>query len=173
LVDGVPIDEVLASIGKIKKASERVSAQLGLKKLLAWRAEHLGGICDYPAVTFKSPTKAFNVTFTPDFGIEIDGIGVAVHIWNTRTPALAPGLVYAALSLFRAIYTAIEHPPDDLAVLDLSGRRPRFFRLSERRGHYPLGFGLAARTDQIIGELNAELRLPPNDNKRDRGLPPP
>ena len=29
---------------------------------------------------------------------------VAVHLWNTATPSLSPRMVYAALSLFEAVY---------------------------------------------------------------------
>jgi len=114
-------------------------------------------------VTYESPAGLFRVNFTADFGVRIGRDAVAVHLWNTATPALSPRMVYAALSLFAPLYAATDNPPDDIAVLSL--REPRLYRLSEAGRYAGLGSSLASRIEELLRDVSDELGLPPPEDR--------
>jgi hypothetical protein len=158
LVDREPLEDILATIDEIVRTPERTSAQVGLERLDQWRRENPGAIIPYSPVTYESPASLFKVTFMPDFGSELGGVGTAVHLWNTATPALTPRMVYAALSLFEPLYAAVENGPNDIAVLSLPGRR--LYRLSEAGRYAGLGASLASRIEDLLRDVRDELGLP-------------
>lgn len=165
LVDGEPVEDVVASIAEIVRAPEQLSARVGLERLEQWRREHPGAIVPFAPVTFESPAGLFKVVFTPNFGVRIGRAAVAVHLWNTAKPTLAPRMVYAALSLFPSIYAAADNPPDDIAVLSL--REPRLYRLSEAGRFAGLGASLAGRIEDMLRDVSDELGLPAPENRPD------
>jgi hypothetical protein len=163
LVDGESMEDVMASIAQIVRVPEQTSARLGLQRLEEWRAAHPGAIIPYAPVTYESPAGLFKVTFTADFGVRMGVDGVAVHLWNTASPALSPRMVYAALSLFEPLYAASDKRPDDLAVLSL--REPRLYRLSEAGRFAGLGASLADRIEEMMRDVTNELDLPVHEDR--------
>jgi hypothetical protein len=163
LVDQEPMEDIVASIADIIRAPEQRSAQVGLERLEQWRREHPGEVIAYKPATYESPAGLLKVTYTADFGVRLGTDGVAVHIWNTAAPALSTRMVYAALSLFPAVYGATDDPPDDIAVLSL--REPRLLRLSEAGRYAGLGASLAARVEDLLRDVRDELGLPPAEER--------
>jgi hypothetical protein len=163
LVDREPMEDVMASIAQIVRVPEQTSARLGLQRLEEWRAAHPGAIIPYAPVTYESPAGLFKVTFTADFGVRMGVDGVAVHLWNTASPALSPRMVYAALSLFEPLYAASDKRPNDLAVLSL--REPRLYRLSEAGRFAGLGASLADRIEEMMRDVTNELDLPGHEDR--------
>lgn len=163
LVDGEPMEDIMASVTQIARAPEQASARLGLHRLEEWRLANPGAIIPYTPVTYESPSQLFKVTFTADFGVRIGSDGVAVHLWNTAFPSLSPRMVYAALSLFERPYSAAHNPPDDLAVLSL--REPRLYRLSDAGRFAGLGASLAARIEDMMRDISDELELPGHEDR--------
>jgi len=158
LIDGEPMEEVVASTAEIVRAPEQLSARVGLERLDQWRREHPGAIVAFAPVTYESPAELFKIVFTPDFGVRLGREAVAVHLWNTAKPMLAPRMAYAALSLFASLYAATDNPPDDIAVLSL--REPRLYRLSEAGRFAGLGVSLASRIEDMLRDVRDELGLP-------------
>lgn len=159
LVDGESLENILAATGAIVQEPERRSAQTGLRNLIAWRTVNPGPILRFEPVTFRSPSETFGVTFTPNFGLLVEGQSVAVHVWNTAVPRLEPRLVRAVLSLFVDAYHSSDNPPDDLAILCL--RTMRLIRLGNVADVAPLGLLIASSIDGIFREVERELREPP------------
>jgi len=166
LVDQEPMEDIVASIADITRPPEQRSTQVGLERLEERRREHPGEIISYDPATYESPSGLFKVTFTADLGVRLGAEGVAVHLWNTATPALSPRMVFAALSLFPAVYRGNENPPDDVAVLSL--REPRLLRLSEAGRLAGLGASLAARVEDLLRDVRDELGLPPAEERPGR-----
>ena len=165
LVDGEPMEDVVTSIAEIIRAPEQLSARVGLERLEQWQREHPGAIMPFAPVAYESPAGLFKVMFTPDFGVRIGRDPVAVHLWNTAKPTLAPRMVYAALSLFASVYAATDNPPDDIAVLSL--REPRLYRLVEAGRYAGLGASLAGRIEDMLRDVSNELGLPPPEERPD------
>ncbi len=163
MVGGEPMEDMVASTADIKKASEQLSARVGLARLEQWRREHPGAIVPFPPATYESPAGLFKVVFTPDFGVRLGRDAVAVHLWNTGKPVLAPRMVYAALSLIAPVYDETDSPPDDIAVLSL--REPHHYRLSEAGRFAGLGAGLTARIEDMLRDVRDELGLPPSEDR--------
>jgi len=128
LVDREPLADLVASAQSISRESERRSVVEGLQWLEAWRAANPGEIFHVVPVTFESLNGAFRVRYEPNFGIEIGGSRVAVHLFNTAQPPLIARLVYGALRLVRPLYED-DGNIDDVAVLSIPDRA--LFRLSE------------------------------------------
>jgi hypothetical protein len=163
LVEGEPIENIIASIGEIARTPEQASARVGLQRLEEWRRAHPGAIIPFAPVTYESPSGLFKVNFTANFGVQIGRDAVAVHLWNTATPELSPRMVYATLSLFAPVYAATDKPPDDIAVLSL--REPRLYRFSEAGRYAGLGASLANRIEEMLRDVSQELGLPPPEER--------
>jgi hypothetical protein len=163
LVDGEPMEDIIASVDEIARAPEQASVRLGMGRLEQWRSAHPGAIIPFAPATYESPAGLFKVNFTADFGVRIGRDAVAAHLWNTATPELSPRLVYAALSLFAPVYAATDNPPDDIAVLSL--REPRLYRLSEAGRYSGLGASLADRIEEMLRDVSQELGLPPPEER--------
>jgi hypothetical protein len=167
IVGGEPMEDVLASTLEIVREPEQRSARGGLEQIEVWRSEHPGPVMAYPTATYESPNGLFRVNFNPDFGLDIGGQGVAVHVWNTARPTLVPRMVYAALSLFPLIYTEIDGAPEDLGVLSLPDRQ--LYRLSEAGRLATLGAGVAARIEDLMRDISEKPGQPsPDDQPSDR-----
>lgn len=154
LAEGVPLDEVLASLARIKRPSERMSSIAALTRLAEWRSEYAGELLTYEPATYSHSSGLFKVAFTPDFGVRLGRIGTAVHIWNTSKPALTSRMVYAALSLFPELYDA-SGAPDDFALLSL--REPHFYRLSEAGRYAGLGESVAEKVAESFRQALTAL----------------
>lgn len=131
----------------IKQEPERRSAIGALQKLDAWKQNRPA--FSVVSRTYETPNAAFKVRFDPSFGIEIDGQRVAVHLWNTMTPALDARMTRAALSLFAALYEDI----DDLAVLSLRTSQILRLRLSENPGAATIGANVIDALEIIFDDL--------------------
>jgi len=154
LVDGEPIEDIVASISEIARAPEQASARIGLQRLEEWRRAHSGVIVPLAPVTYERPSGIFKVNFTADFGMRIGRDAVAVHLWNTAAPTLSPRMAYAALSLFAPIYAATDNPPDDIAVLSLG--EPRLYRFRDAGRYAGLGVSLADRIEEMLRDVSQE-----------------
>ncbi len=169
LVDGIPLADVVNSTDTIGRAPEKKSAKEGLIRLGRWREENAGNIVAYQPALYESPSGIFKVSYTPNFGIETAEGRIAVHIWNTGTPDLAPRSIYAALSLFPDIYDDHENIPNDLALLSL--RNSQLYCLSEASDHSAIGLNLVARLEEVFRDVREELGLPKHGGK-DHPIPP-
>lgn len=165
LVDGEPMADVMASVGRITRAPEQNSARAALERLETWRSENPGAMVPYSSATYESPGGLFKVVFTPDFGLRLGTHDTAVHIWNTAKPALASRTVYAALSLFPGIYANADGAPDDLALLSLR-EPPHLYRLSDGEEFAAVGARIAGSIEEIFREERDELGLPPPGQPR-------
>jgi hypothetical protein len=171
LVESVPLDKLLSKAETIKRIPERKSAKRGLQALGTWRALNPGSIFSFEPVLFESPGGYFKVQFLPNFGIQLDGKNVAVHIWNTASTELDVRMTYAALSLFPSLYTAHEMCPNDLAVLSLP--KSQLYRLGEVEDHSEMGSRLIRRLENIFEEIGREGDRPPTPPKGRPTAPPP
>ena len=170
MVEGEPLASLLLATAAISQEPERRSAHAGLQRLDSWRVANPGTISTFEAVTVRSPGQAFSVRFTPNFGLQVGGQPVAVHVWNTTSPRLELRLVRAVLSLFEDAYRDTVSPPSDLAVLCL--RTMRLIRLGDAVEVASLGQLIATNIDGIFREIESELREPPAA-PGDRPLAPP
>lgn len=168
LIENEPLEDVLATVAEIPRLPERSSARSGLERLGLWRARNPGVVVDVGAALYESPGKTFKVNYTPNFGIEIAGRSVAVHIWNTGKPDLDKRMMFAALSLFKPIYAMADDGPDDLSVLSLRDPNAQLFRLSEVEDHTEAGLRLARRLDDLFEEVRGE---PPRPARRPKDQP--
>ncbi len=171
LVEGVPLVELLSKAEAIKRIPERVSAKRGLQALGAWRVLNPGPIFSFEPVLFESPGRYFKVQFLPNFGVQLGGKNVAVHVWNTASPELDVRMTYAALSLFPALYKQHEACPDDLAVLSLP--RSQLYRVGEVEDHSEMGRRLILRLENIFEEIGREGDRPTPSPKGRPTAPPP
>ena len=129
LTEGAPIDEVLASAGKIARASERLSAVSALGRLAAWRTANPGMILPGSNTVFESPGHLFRVRFESDFGLLTEKGTVAIHLWNTMKPVLAAGPTYVAMTLAAGAFADQGTAPADIGVLSVR-EPPRLYKLS-------------------------------------------
>lgn len=169
IVDGESLAGLLKEVGQIAREPERRSAKAGLERLSLWRALNPGRVLSFGPALYESPAKNFKVQYLPDFGIELDGQKVAVHIWNTGKPDLDERMTYAALSLFPSIYAAGEERPDDLAVLSLP--QSRLYRLGEVEDHSEMALRLVRRLDDLFDRVRSEPTRPTRP-PRERPVPP-
>ena len=158
LMSGEPLEDVLEATLAIVQLPERQSAQLGLQRLAAWRAQNPGAVLEIAPVTVQSPETRFSVAFTPNFGLQIGGRSVAIHVWNTVKPRLEERLVRAVLSSFQPAYQATTSSPDDIAVLCL--RTMRLIRLGDASDVAGLGQLIFASVDGIFREIEATREGP-------------
>jgi hypothetical protein len=156
LVDGDPMPDLLASAGQIVQPPERLSAVAGLERLALWRAKNPAVVLDVAPVTYESPQHLFKVEFKADFAVPRHGEKTAIHIWNTKTPALVPGAVYAALSLIAQACENEEGAPDDFGVLSL--REPTILYLLSEAADWS---GVAATLVERIEDIIQGPALPP------------
>ncbi|ADV09998.1 hypothetical protein Mesci_0831 [Mesorhizobium ciceri biovar biserrulae WSM1271] len=170
LMAGESLESLLAATLAIAQGPERQSAQLGLRRLDAWRALNPGAILEFPATTVRSLGETFSVTFTPNFGLRVGSQTVAIHVWNTAAPRLEPRLVRAVLSAFQAVYQTANNSPDDIAVLCL--QTMRFIRLGDASDVAELGRLIFTNIDGIFREIAADLGETPSA-PGDHPAPPP
>lgn len=159
LGQGQDLAGLLAEADGFRNEAEARSAQAALEFLSEWRVQFTGVLTMIPPQTFESPDRQFKVKYTPDFGVEIDGQVVAVHIWKTLRPDLDVRMTYAALSLFPGLYAETVGAPDDLAVLSvLTGR---LYRLSDAPDQSLLASRIVAALDAKLEELGDHRPPPP------------
>lgn len=172
VVDGKPFPEVLLEAEDVSSESERRSVKAGLAKLNSWRELNPGNVLNFDTAHFESPAKNFKVQYSPNFGVELGGSRVAIHVWNTAVPDLDERMTYAALSLFSSSYDDYEVRPDDLAVLSLPGSR--LYRLSDVSldSFSEIAKRLVRRLDDLFEEIRSDPSRPSAPPKR-RSPPPP
>ena len=158
LAGGETLLDLLAEADAMRNPAEGRYARAGLEFLAEWRDEFPGRLNAFDPRTYESPSAAFKVRYTPDFGIEIDGQWVAVHIWKTRTPDLDARMTYVALSLFERLYDDHQDGPDDLAVLSLPDRQ--LLRLSDVVVDGLLAGRVVTAIERMIEEVDDERRPP-------------
>jgi len=168
IVDGEPLVDLLREAQRITRAPERESAKAGLKRISAWRRSNLGRILQFDSVVYESPVKNFKVKYEPDFGIELNGSAVAVHIWNTARPKLDERMTYAALSLLPSLYAAASSKPDDVAVLSLPENR--LYRLKDVGDYTEVALRMVNRLDDLFERVRTE---PPRTKRAPRERPAP
>ena len=151
LSDGEDFAGLIAETEGFGNAAEGRAAREALGFIEKWRLENQGRIFSFEPKVWESESSIFKVKFSPDFGIEIEGASVAVHIWKTQKPPLDIRMTYAAMSLFPDLYAEQTHGPQDLAVLSvLDGQ---LYRLSDA----PDQSVIAARVMSFFGSLIEEI----------------
>lgn len=159
LSGGEELERLLAETESYGNAAEGRQAREALEFLEGWRSCTHGQLYAFEARTWTSPDDVFKVRYTPDFGIEIDGVRVAIHIWKTQRPPLDPRMTYAALSLFPELYVEDPNGPQDFAVLSvLDGR---LYRLSDVPDQSVLAGRVAAFIEWLITDISDEITPPP------------
>ena len=162
LGEGEDLAGLLSEADAITKAAEARSARNALEYLEEWRSEHPGQLFSFPARTYESPGRRFKVQYAPDFGIEIDGVRVAIHIWNTARTELDARMTYAALALFPDLYGDDGIDPQDLAVLSVPQRR--LYRLSDMPDQTLLSQRVVEAFEALIDDVREDIgsELPPS-----------
>lgn len=158
LVRGESLADLLASAEGVAKDAERKSLKAGLEKLGLWRSRNPGAILNFAPSMYRSPRGIFQVHFEPDFGIQMAGGSVGIHVWNTLKPNLDAGRTYLALALLADAYDAGD-TPDDVAVLSL--HEPRLYRLSEVTERLSVAERMAGELEEKFDEVRDDLGLPP------------
>ena len=153
------MEDLLAETEDYRNAAEGRSARAALEYLQEWRDETPGHLLSFEPRTWESPEGAFKVKYTPDFGIEVEGVRVAVHIWNTMRPDLDVRMTYAALSLFPELYAGEAGGPQDFAVLSVPDGR--LYRLGDVADQTVLAEHVMAFVENLIEEINDEIAPPP------------
>ncbi len=162
LVDGLTLTDVTAAANAITSLAERTSAVAALSRLSLWRAATVGHIISFPPVIFESPSHLFKVKFEPDFGVLLHGKPTAVHLWNTKSPNLAPGATYAALALVTQAFQSQDNRPDDVGVLSL--REPSTtYLLSQVPDHSGIAASMVQRIEEI---MQGPMHTPPQPEDR-------
>jgi hypothetical protein len=152
------MESLLETAATITKPSERQSVLNSLEWLSEWRAATPGTLFAAEPVIYRSPTDLFRVRFEPNFGIELGGARVAVHIWNTQRPPLITRMVHSALRLVWQVYEAEDSRIDDVAVLSIPDRT--LIRLSDAAALGPMPDRLAAATERLISDARDEVLGP-------------
>lgn len=159
LSDSEDLADLLAETESYGNAAEGRQAREALEFLEEWRAGMPGRLHSFEPRTWTSPNEVFKVKYTPDFGIEIDGVRVAVHIWKTQRPPLDARMTYAALALFPEMYAGEPNGPQDFAVLSvLDGR---LYRLSDVPDQSVLAGRVITFLEGLISEIIDEIAPPP------------
>ena len=158
LSEGEELERLLAETEGYGNAAEGIQAREALEFLEEWRSETPGRLFAFEPRTWTSPNELFKVKYTPDFGIELDGARVAVHIWKTRSTPLDARMTYAALSLFPEMYAEEQGGPQDLAVLSvLDGR---LYRLSDVPDQSVLADRVMTFIEGLIAAIGDEIAPP-------------
>lgn len=166
LAGGEPLEALLGEADAITRSAEARSARAALEYLEEWRGEHPGQLLNFTSRTYESPGRRFKVHYTPDFGIEIEGVAVAVHIWNTVRTELDVRMAYAALALFPDLYGDDEAGPQDLAVLSVP--HGRLYRLSDVGDQALLAQRMVTSLETLIDGIREEIgsgRPPPGPDQ--------
>lgn len=159
LSGGEDIGGLLAETEGYGNPAEGKQAREALEFLEDWREATPGIVYDFEPRTWTSPGEIFKVKYTPDFGVEINGVRVAVHIWKTQRPPLDARMTYAALSLFPELYLGAEGGPQDFAVLSVIDGR--LYRLSDVPNQSVLGERVALFIEGLISDIIEEIAPPP------------
>ncbi len=166
LSNGENLADLLAETEGYGNVAEGRQAREALEFLQEWRGSFTGSLFSFEPRTWENPGGVFKVRYTPDFGVEIDGIRVAVHIWKTQRPPLDARMTYAALSLFQHLYAEQDDGPEDLAVLSvLDGR---LYRLSDVADQSVLSGRVTNFIARLIEDLGEEVSPPPRPPIDDR-----
>ncbi|MBI1686819.1 hypothetical protein [Caulobacter hibisci] len=168
LAGGEPIGSLLREASEITNPAEGRSAIAALEYLEDWRSDHPGRVSPIAARVYSDPEGRYKVRYEPDFGIDIDGVLVAVHIWNTKLPALEARMTYAALTLMAELYADEPGDVPDLAVLSVPGNR--LYRLSDVPDQSVLAANVASGFSRLIEDVRRELWPPsqPGEDRPDR-----
>lgn len=155
LSEGEDLGSLIAETELYGNAAEGRQAREALEFLEEWRVGQPGRLYAFEPRTWSSPSDVFKVKYTADFGIEIDGVRVAVHIWKTQKPPLDPRMTYAALSLISEQYSGARDEPEDFAVLSvLDGR---LYRLSDAPDQSVLANRVATFIEGLIADIMEEI----------------
>lgn len=159
LADGEALEQLFAETNGWGNAAEGRAAREALEFLEEWRGHTPGTLFNFEPRLWEHSNGTFAVRYTPDFGIEIDGLRVAVHIWKTQHPPLDARMTYVALSLFGDVYSDDPTGPQDVAVLSVIDGR--FYRLSDVADQAVLAERVVTAIDNLIDELSDEAPPPP------------
>lgn len=155
LSEGEDLGGLIAETDLYGNAAEGRQAREALEFLEEWRMGQPSRLYAFEAKTWSSPANVYKVKYTPDFGIDIDGVRVAVHIWKTQNPPLDPRMTYAALSSISEEYSGAPDEPEDFAVLSvLDGH---LYRLSDVPDHSVLAVRVAVFIERLIAEISDEI----------------
>lgn len=156
---GEALEQLLVETHGWGNGAEGRAAREALEFLEDWRAHTLGTLFNFEPRVWENSSRAFAVKYTPDFGIEIDGVRVAVHIWKTQHPPLDARMTYVALSLFADLYLDDPAGPQDVAVLSVIDGH--LYRLSEVADQSVLAERVMAAIENLIEELGDAAPPPP------------
>lgn len=156
---GEDLARLVAETHGFGNVAEGQAAREALELLQEWRGRTPGALFSFEPRVWESPSGAFAVRYTPDFGIEIDGVRVAVHIWKTQRPPLDARMTYVALSLFSDLYSDVPSGPDDVAVLSVIDGR--LYRLSDVPDQSILAGRVTTAIEHLMEEIGDEAPPPP------------
>lgn len=163
---GEALEQLFVETNGWGNAAEGRAAREALEFLEEWRGRTLGVLFNFAPRMWENPSGAFAVRYTPDFGIEIDGVRVAVHIWKTQHPPLDARMTYVALSLFADLYSDDPAGPQDVAVLSVIDGR--LYRLSDVPDQSVLAERVMTAIENLIDELGDEAPPPTGEQPSQR-----
>ena len=155
LSGGENLEALIAETRDWGNPHEGRSARAALRLLSRWREDYGGDLHAFEPRGWSSPNDLFRVRYTPDFGVSIDGVRVAVHVWKTQHPPLDARMTYVALALFPDLYGDHARPPQDFAVLSLIDGR--LYRLSDVGDQDALTATVVAQIERTIRDLSDEI----------------
>lgn len=161
VVDGASVEHLIAQADLIKNPYEKDSAVAALRRMVELKSAFVGTPFGLPERSYESPVGAFTVRLQPDFGAEVSGTRVGVHVWNTKAPQLDSRLARAALSLFALMF---EGKAEDLAVLDL--RRPALIRVGDPARHALLADRMVSYLEDTFLDLRSGRAVAPSPEDR-------
>lgn len=159
LAGGEALEQLFAEANGWGNAAEGRAAREALEFLEEWRGDTPGVLFDVEPRMWEHSSGMFAVRYTPDFGIEIDGVRIAVHIWKTQHPPLDARMTYVAMSLFGDLYSDNSTGPQDIAVLSVIDGR--LYRLSDVPDQSVLAERVMTAIEDLIDELGDEVPPPP------------
>lgn len=170
LSEGEGLPELCAETDGYGNVAEGRAAREALEFLERWRVNMPGQLFAFGPRIWESASGTFKVKFTPDFGIEIDGVRVAVHIWKTQKPPLDIRMTYAALSLFTDLYADEVGGPQDFAVLSVIDGR--LYRLSDVDNPSAMAERVMIAIENLLEDIGDEITSPQPPTGDQPGSPP-
>jgi hypothetical protein len=166
LSEEITLEVALGLANAIKKDPERSSALGAIGKLVEWRKKFDGSIFPIERRVFESPRGLFKVRSDFDFGTNVESHRIAIHLWNTKDPAIDSRLGRAALALFPDLYR--ESDLADFAVLSL--RDKHLLRLSDS----PEAETIAPKMVEALEDMFTDIKPKrPRPSVDDRPSPAP
>lgn len=144
IINPLEKEQIQKEFEDIKSEPERASAKQGFKKATSFLERPGTDIYSPESKIFEHPSGRFAVKFQPNFGVQINGKRLAVHLWNTKSPALTERGTKALLALFINQFDENEFP------IILCLKTMRMFGAGVSSYDRTIAYAFAERVDALI-----------------------